>query len=378
MKWNKALTAEEAALIATGLEQHNSFRSVDSEIEEGKKIYGEVLNDSPYSHNLDVGEYEEMSQEELDDFQARSAHFNLVSNRKEAEVIYKALIVAIEASLDWESDVDTCVVVLDLGLRGEDGGFSYEGCIITKASLAKWFHQRNQPEKAELFEVSPIPESQRSAASMKWKVALTAEEAALWITGLSEYHNSLAEIEKVLEPHHEPWPETKYWRDWQDLKSDFNEAIDLVSILWDEISHAVEKKEGKDQRGSLLILDSWGYASAEYFDDGRLCKEKCKVTKESLAGWVYSMVGDLDKAKMIYPNFDPDNMSVVVDKPLQAKTENAYLDTIKALSLALVGTSTGQHFTDAKNILDDLAEKKIEAPISRKTLAGYLKKADEP
>lgn len=302
MKWNKALTAEEAALIATGLEQHNSFRSVDSEIEEGKKIYGEVLNDSPYSHNLDVGEYEEMSQEQLDEFYAGSAYFNLVSNRKAAEVIYQALIVDVEVALASESNIGSSLILLNAPQTGD--GLTTESCTITKASLAKWFHQRNQPEKAELFEVSPIPESQRSAASMKWKVALTAEEAALRITGLSEYHNSLAEIEEALEPRNEPHPESKYWRDWQDLKSDFNEAIDLVSILWDEITHAWKKQELGEGRGSILVLDSWLY-NDECCES--LSKKGCKVTVESLAAWV-SEVGGTDKAKMVHPNFDPKNL----------------------------------------------------------------------
>ena len=208
---------------------------------------------------------------------------------------------------------------------------------------------------------------------MKWKAALTAEEAALLITDLSEY-SSLAKAKEDLEADREFNPYSEFWQNWHDFNSSFNEAVELKNILWDEIHHAWEKQELGEGRGSILVLDSW------HFDDeccDSLSKQGCKVTKKSLAAWIYEMVG-LDTAKMIYPNFDPNNISVVVDKPLQAKTENAYLDTIKALSLALVGTSRGQHFTDAKNILDDLAEKNIDAPISRKTLAGYLKKADAP
>ena len=157
-------------------------------------------------------------------------------------------------------------------------------------------------------------------------------------------------------------------------KANFDEAVSLKEALWEEIHHAWRKQKLGEGRGSILALDSWSY------DDEcseSLSKKGCKVTKKSLAAWVYEMDG-LEKAKMIYPNFDPNNLSVVADKSLQAKTENTYLATIQALSVALVGTSTGQYYTDAKNILNDFADKGIAAPITEKTLAGYLKKADEP
>ena len=207
---------------------------------------------------------------------------------------------------------------------------------------------------------------------MKWKAALTAEEAALFITDLSEY-GSIDQLKDQIAVT-KIGPYDPDWHEFWSVKGRVAEAESLEAVLWDEIIHAWTKQELGEGRGSILVLDSW------HFDDeccDSLSKQGCKVTKKSLAAWIYEMVG-LDTAKMIYPNFDPNNISVVVDKPLQAKTENAYLDTIKALSLALVGTSSGQHFTDAKNILDDLAEKNIDAPFSRKTLAGYLKKADEP
>ena len=207
---------------------------------------------------------------------------------------------------------------------------------------------------------------------MKWKTALTAEEAALFITDLSEY-GSIDQLKDQIAGT-KIGPYDADWHEFWSVKGRMAEAESLEAVLWDEIIHAWKKQELGQGRGSILVLDSCCY-NDECCDS--LSKRGCKVTKKSLAAWVYEMDG-LDTAIKIYPNFDPDNMSVVVDKPLQAKTENAYLDTIKALSLALVGTSTGQPFTDAENILDDLADKNIEAPISRKTLARYLKKADEP
>ena len=208
---------------------------------------------------------------------------------------------------------------------------------------------------------------------MKWKVALNAEEAALLITDLSEY-SSLVEAKEFVDANAEFNPHNEVYNNYIDLKASFDEAVSLKEALWDEIHHAWRKQKLGEGRGSILALDSWSY------DDEcseSLSKKGCKVTKKSLAAWVYEMDG-LEKAKMIYPNFDPNNLSVVADKPLQAKTENMYLATIQALSVALVGTSTGQYYTYAKQILDDLAEKGIDAPLSQKTLAAYLKKADEP
>ena len=166
---------------------------------------------------------------------------------------------------------------------------------------------------------------------MKWKTALTAEEAALWITGLSEHHNSLAEIEEALGSFGEPHPESEFWHYWRDFKSDFNEAVDLASTLWDEINHAWRKQELGEGRGSILVLDTFGY-NDEFGES--LSEKRCKVTRESLASWVYAMDG-LDKAKMIYPNFDSNNLpanSASLNNPVKEEISSNYP---KKLQLAI-------------------------------------------
>jgi hypothetical protein len=135
---------------------------------------------------------------------------------------------------------------------------------------------------------------------MKWKTALNAEEAAIWLHDLGEY-SSLAEAKELITD--EPYPDSKYWQGWQNFQSNVNEAVSFKEALWDEIHHAWTKQELGEGRGSLLILDSWAY-NDEWSES--LSKKHCKVTKESLAAWVYEMAG-LDRAKMIYPNFDPKN-----------------------------------------------------------------------
>ena len=233
---------------------------------------------------------------------------------------------------------------------------------------------------------------------MKWKIALTAEQAALQITGLLENYSSLVEIDKILEPDNEPYPDSKHWQGWQDLKSDFNEAVDLASTLWDEITHAWRRQECGEGRGSILVLDSW-YYSDECCDS--LSKKGCKVTRESLAAWAYEMDG-LDTAKMIYPNFDPKNIATSTetdfvlqndflngssrskdslkntDSTIGSKSRNSYLRTIQVLADALLSNGlTNNDSGDARLILNKLAQKGKEAPLKERALANYLKEARE-
>jgi hypothetical protein len=117
--------------------------------------------------------------------------------------------------------------------------------------------------------------------------------------------------------------------------------------------------------------------------------EKCKVTKHSLANWFYHM-GDIDKAKICYPAFDPqrdfqkfrtDLKSIsTVDKSLRfgSKSRNSYLRTIQALADALLTKGlTGNDSGDARLILNKLSKKGKEAPLKERALANYLKEARE-
>ena len=140
---------------------------------------------------------------------------------------------------------------------------------------------------------------------MKWKVALTAEEAALLITGLTEF-GSLADAKLFVDANEETNPHSEYWQDWHDLKSNYDEAVSVKDAIWDEIHHAWQKHDQGEGRGSVLVLDSWLY-SDECCDS--LSIKGSKVTKKSLAAWVYEMEG-LDKAQIIYPPFDPDHIGL--------------------------------------------------------------------
>ncbi|MDB2634078.1 hypothetical protein N9Y40_01155 [Porticoccaceae bacterium] len=165
---------------------------------------------------------------------------------------------------------------------------------------------------------------------MKWKAALTAEEAALLITDLSEY-SSLAKAKEDLEADREFNPYSEFWQNWHNFNSSFNEAVELKNILWDEIHHAWEKQELGEGRGSILVLDRWCY-NDECCDS--LSKRGCKVTKKSLAAWIYEMNG-LDEARMIYPNFDPNNLPAInpsLNNPVKEEISSNYP---KKLQLAI-------------------------------------------
>ena len=164
---------------------------------------------------------------------------------------------------------------------------------------------------------------------MKWKAALTVEEAALFITDLSEY-GSIDQLKDQIAGT-KIGPYDADWHDFWSVKGRVAEAESLEAVLWDEIIHAWKKQELGQGRGSILVLDSW-YYNDECCDS--LSKRGCKVTKKSLAAWVYEMDG-LDTAKMIYPNFDPNNLpanSASLNNPVKEEISSNYP---KKLQLAI-------------------------------------------
>ncbi|MFT4574461.1 MAG: hypothetical protein ACI85E_001668 [Marinomonas primoryensis] len=193
---------------------------------------------------------------------------------------------------------------------------------------------------------------------MKWKVALTAEESALFITGLSEY-SSLAEAKEAIGVDEVLNPYSEYWHDWNDGKSAFNEAVDLKNTLWDEIQHAWGQQELEEGCGSILVLDSWLY-NDECCES--LSKKGCKVTKESLAAWVYEMAG-LDRAKMIYPNFDPNNRPATKFDSNTTTKEASSVSYPAKLQLAI---DAHNHFWLEKNAGDQPNNSEVEAWLHEK------------
>jgi hypothetical protein len=186
MKWIKALTAEEAALVAVGLENHESLigtrlwgkiqfetstvfnsNSINTTIRDMENTLGEMSADSE-------GMWPGNSQEEGD----RQLLGTLINGYKEARDIYNALLVDIFdewCRQEFGRGIGSCLVlvsapttystgdkteryVLDALNYGYDEPEDYsdlitERCTVTKASLVTWFRNFNEPEKAELFDV---------------------------------------------------------------------------------------------------------------------------------------------------------------------------------------------------------------------------------
>ena len=203
---------------------------------------------------------------------------------------------------------------------------------------------------------------------MKWKTALTAEEAALLITGLSEY-SSLAKAKEDLKDEEITNPHSEYWHEWHAFYSSFNEAVDLKTILLGEIHHAWLKQESGVGRGSILVLDSWQF-NEECGESSS--KNSFTVTKESLAAWVYEIAG-LDSAVMIYPNFDPYNISNT--KSLKNPTKEFCYDNYPVkLQLAI---SAHKYFWSEESAADQRSNSDVETWLHEEAVRLGIKHVDD-
>jgi hypothetical protein len=203
---------------------------------------------------------------------------------------------------------------------------------------------------------------------MKWKTALTAEEAALLITDLSEY-GSLAKAKEVVEAEEVTNPYSEYWKNWQDFNSSFNEAVDLKNILSDEIRHARLRQECGEGRGSILVLDSWQF-NDECGESSS--KNSFKITKDSLAAWVYEIAG-LDRAKIIYPNFDIHNISNT--KSLKNSTNEFSYDNYPVkLQLAI---SAHKYFWEEESVGDQRSNSDVETWLHEEAIRLGIKHVDD-
>ena len=214
---------------------------------------------------------------------------------------------------------------------------------------------------------------------MKWKTALTAEEAALFVTGLS-YIGSLAESEELLKGHErlvnscplklrdgEDYAESL--DEFKDLEYRLHEAVNINEAIWDEIQHAWLLQEMGEGRGSALVLDSWcGNGGV----DKSLSKSGCKASKESLAEWFYEMDG-IDKAKMLCPNFDVHNISNT--KSLKNSTNEFSYDNYPVkLQLAI---SAHKYFWEEENAGDQRANSDVEAWLHKEAISLKIKHKDD-
>ena len=113
----------------------------------------------------------------------------------------------------------------------------------------------------------------------------------------------------------------------------------------------------------------------EYFNlssTESLCKKSCKVTKESLAAWVYEMDG-LYRARRIYLHFDPHNISNT--KSLKNPTNEFSYDNYPVkLQLAI---SAHKYFWEEENAGDQRANSDVEAWLHKEAISLKIKHKDD-
>ena len=220
---------------------------------------------------------------------------------------------------------------------------------------------------------------------MKWKSALTAEEAALFAVGFESYKTLEAARIGVDSPPHwfsrEDW-EDGYAREIVDHEEEQSAKLTIVEgiheALLAEISIADPYQES-DANSCLVI--------AQRAQLGECCTDivcaRSTVTKLSLAKWFWQH--DHEMAKRFWPSITeelahPPLVEIPksrVTAELSTKSKNSYLKTIGALAEALIDGLTGKPNTDAEAILAALASKKVEVPVSNKTLASYLEQSND-
>ena len=227
---------------------------------------------------------------------------------------------------------------------------------------------------------------------MKWEKSWTVEEAVFWVLSHTYYQNgdhyenfihfhaTHAALEKqLIAAGNEDY--FHFFTQKKDSEEFLYEVEEIYQALLNEIVISWDSSTGS----SCGILD----VEPLHLGTPDSYPEKCKVTKHSLANWFYHM-GDIDKAKICYPAFDPqrDFEKVRIDlksssiagksSVLGSKSKNSYLRTIRVLADALLSNGlTDNDSGDARLILSKLAQKGKEAPLKERTLSNYLKEARE-
>ena len=227
---------------------------------------------------------------------------------------------------------------------------------------------------------------------MKWEKSWTVEEAVFWVLSHTycqngDYYDNFRHFHATHAAHEKKLiaaGQEDYFH-WFSLKKDSEEFLYEVEEIYQALLNEIVISWDSSTGSSCGILD----IEPPPLGTPDSYPEKCKVTKHSLANWFYHM-GDIDKAKICYPAFDPErdfqkvsvdlNTGSTVNKSLVlgSKSKNSYLRTIQVLADALLSNGlTDNDSGDARLILNKLAQKGKEAPLKERALANYLKEARE-
>ena len=419
MEWKAGFTAEEATLFAFSIEHYETL---------------DAAEESSY-------EIAALKAEASDEFEDQiSAQLNYLQEPGVLGLrdLYESLLLEIRILCGLENVSEDYIEWTQLGLYEivyKDAAEKIvwpEKCLITKQSLVIWFNDFALWGCAARFrkdQTVTVSSDRFTSQFYFWHKLLTPEQAALSAVGhpsrprpvLSRWHTHWQSFDEAHTRLRDIQPPklmdgdsaldhkvavAKYQENVRKYRWQLKNALAIYHELISQIS--LEANQDKDDEN----LPTLEIATYSYSDKRKktLNPAGCRIAKTNVFVW-YKSRGDLLSAHSLDPaaisryeeieqeeieqedkheGFEDDNaddptnysttvkLADVIEKPLQTKTENRYLEIIKALSVALVGTSTGQYYTDAKNILNDFADKGIAAPITEKTLAGYLRKADEP
>jgi len=211
---------------------------------------------------------------------------------------------------------------------------------------------------------------------MKWKTALTAEEAALLATDLQG--------ERALVRLH-PAPVTQINPDLAVTKRNTQiiTAHKIYDALIQDIYLADPYEEFAVKGATSPLVIAMRVQQSEH--DNYIAAEKCTATKLSLAKWFWQH--DQEMAKKFWPSItdeivhppQPMNSTTPANATTSPKGYNSLHKTIALLSDALINGRSGKPNTDAEAVLAVLAQKASSAsePVDKKTLAKYLKAAYE-
>lgn len=210
---------------------------------------------------------------------------------------------------------------------------------------------------------------------MKWKSALTAEEAALLSTGLQVYRT----LDAL--PYPAPLPPGCHDEEKEQRNTQIKTANEIYEALLQEIYLADPYEESATEGVTSPLAIAMRVQQSEH--DNYIAPEKCTVTKLSLAKWFWQH--DQEMAKKFWPSITDEivHPPQPIRQPSEAKTQNSTKGynsrnkIIAALSDALIDGKTGQHNKDAETVLAALASKGVKAPIGQKALSDYLKAAYE-
>ena len=214
---------------------------------------------------------------------------------------------------------------------------------------------------------------------MKWKTALTAEEAALMSTQLHKIGwqvcQTLEDVEYYRDELERRIGDKGSFRDDNGFIADTPEQERLDQIS-DSLAEAVEIKEGlereihvawlrlglggnKDKdKDCTLVLVNW-FDSLERIND-------FMVTKISLAEWFYKM-GDIGKAKI----FDPNNLSAIKSFSTKEFVASSYP---KKLQLAI---DAHKYFWAKENAGDQRSNSDVETWLHEEAIRLEIKHVDD-